>query len=248
MTAENPNLGDRALNKVVEMGIASQVDLVESIEVDLRTNPIDLMQGKVESIEISGKGMVVKQDLRIEILEIGTDRVSINPLSAMFGNIELTHPTAAEARIVLTEADINRAFSCDYVQGKMQGLQMEMDGQPVTIDVRAATLDLPGENKFVIAGTFVMRESGEIKKMSATAIPQIDENGNRISLEILAAEGQGLTLKLVLVIFEQLVALLDLRNFNIPGVSLQLHQLEAQAGKLVIHAKTQISQIPTLPS
>jgi LmeA-like phospholipid-binding len=248
MTAENPNLGDRALNKVVEIGIASQVDLVESIDVDMRTNPINLIQGKVESIEISGKGMVVKQDLRIETIEIGTDRVSINPLSAMFGNIELTHPTAAEARIVLTEADINRAFSCDYVRDKLQGLQMEMDGKPVTIDVRSATLDLPGENKFVIAATFVMRESGEIKKMSATAIPQIDENGNRISLEILAAEGQGLTLKLVLVIFEQLAALLDLRNFNIPGVSLQLHQLEAQAGKLVIHAKTQISQLPTLPS
>jgi hypothetical protein len=91
-----------------------------------------------------------------------------------------------------------------------------------------------------------MRESGEIKKFSATAIPQIDENGNRISLEILAAEGQGLTMKLVLVIFEQLTALLDLRNFNIPGVSLQLYQLEAQAGKLVIHAKTQISRIPAL--
>lgn len=248
MAAENPNLGDRALNKVVEMGIASQVDLVESIDVDLRTNPIDLIQGKVESIGISGKGMVVKQDLRIETIEIGTDRVSINPFSAMFGNIELTHPTEAEARIVLTEADINRAFSCNYIRDKLQGLQMEMDGQPVTIDIHSATLDLPGDNKFAIAADFAMRESGEIKKMSAVAIPQIDENGNRISLEILAAEGQGLTLKLVMVIFEQLTALLDLRNFNIPGVSLQLHQLEAQAGKLVIHAKTQISQLPVLPS
>ncbi len=248
MTAENANLGDRALNKVVEIGIASQVDLVESIEVDLRSNPIDLIQGKVESIEISSKGMVVRQDLRIETLEIGTDRVSINPVSAMFGNVELTHPTEADARIILVEADINRAFSCDYVRDKMQGLQMEMDGQLVTIDVRSATLDLPGDNKFVITTDFAIRESGEIKKMSATAIPQIDENGHRISLEILAAEGQGLTLKLVLVIFEQLAALLDLRNFNLPGISLQLHQLEAQAGKLVIHAKSQISQIPIMPS
>jgi LmeA-like phospholipid-binding len=248
MTAENANLGDRALNKVVEIGIASQVDLVESIDVDLHTNPLDLMQGKVESIEIASTGMVVKQDLRIETLEIDTDRVSINPFSAIFGNIELTHPTQAEARIVLTEADINRGFSCDYVRDKLQGLQMEMDGQPVTIDVHSATLDLPGENKFAISATFEIRESGEIKKMSATAIPHIDENGNRISLEILAAEGQGLTLKLVLVIFEQLTALLDLRNFDIPGVSLQLERLEAQAGRLVIHAKTQISQIPVLPN
>jgi glucose-6-phosphate isomerase len=82
--------------------------------------------------------------------------------------------------------------------------------------------------------------------MSATAMPQIHEDGNRISLEILAAEGQGMTLGLITVIFEQLTALLDLRNFDIPGVSLQLHKLEAQQARLVIHAKTQISQIPSI--
>jgi hypothetical protein len=246
MGANNPNLGDIALNKVVEAGISSQLDTVEKIDVDLRTNPIDLIQGKVDSIEISGQGLVVKQDLRMETLKISADEVSINPLSAVFGNIELTHPTAAEAQIILTEADINRAFGCDYIQSKLRGLQMDMDGERVTVDVQQATLDLPGENKFVIAATFLLREQDEVKRFSATAIPQIHENGNRISLEILAAEGQGLTLKLVMVIFEQLTALLDLRNFNIPGVSLQLHKLEAQQGRLAIHAKTQISQIPTL--
>ncbi len=246
MGADNPNLGDRALNKVVEIGITSQLDNVEEIEVDLHTNPIDFIQGKVDSVEIAGKGLVVRQDLRMETLKISTDEVSINPFSAIFGNIELTHPTEAEAQIVLTEVDINRAFYCDYIQTKLQGLKLDMDGHPVTVDVQQATLELPGENKFVIAATFLMREQNEVKKFSATAIPQIHENGNRISLEILAAHGQGLTLQLVMVIFEQLTALLDLRNFNIPGVSLQLHKLEAQQGKLVIHAKSQISQIPVL--
>jgi LmeA-like phospholipid-binding len=246
MGANSPNLGDRALNKVVEIGIASQLDVIEEIDVDLRTNPGNLMQGKVDSVEIFGKGLVVKQDLRMDSIQINTDRVSIDPLRALLGNIELTQPTDAEARIVLTETDINRAFSSDYIRDKLHGLIMEMDGQPVTIDIQQATLDLPGENKFVIAATFLMRESNEVKKFSATAIPQIHEGGNRISLEILAAEGQGLTLKLVMVIFEQLTALLDLRNFNIPGISLQLHQLEAQLGKLVIHAKSQIEQLPTI--
>jgi ribosomal protein S13 len=246
MGANSPDLGNRALSKVVEIGIASQLDVVEEIDVDLRTNAGNLMQGKVDSVEIVGKGLVVKQDLRMESIQINTDRVSIDPLRALLGNIELTQPTDAEARIVLTETDINRALSSDYIRAKFQGLKMEMDGQPVTIDIQQAALDLPGENKFVIAATFLMRESNEVKKFSATAIPQLHEGGNRISLEILAAEGQGLTLKLVMVIFEQLTALLDLRNFNIPGISLQLHQLEAQLGKLVIHAKSQIEQLPAM--
>jgi LmeA-like phospholipid-binding len=246
MGANSPDLGDRALSKVVEIGIASQLDRVESIDVDLRTNPGNIIQGKVDSVEISGKGLVVKQDLRMETIQINTNSVSIDPLRALFGNIELTQPTDAEARIVLTETDINRAFSSDYVREKLQGLEMEMDGQPVTIDVQSATLDLPGDNKFVIAASFLMKELNEVKKFSATAIPQIHEQGKQISLEILSAECQGLTLKLVTVIFKQLTALLDLRNFNIPGISLQLHQLEAQAGKLVIHAKSQIEKLPAM--
>jgi LmeA-like phospholipid-binding len=246
MGANSPDLGNLALSKVVEIGIASQLDVVEEIDVDLRTDPGNLIQGKVDSIEITGKGLVVKQDLRMDTIQINTDRVSIDPLRALLGNIELTQPTDAQARIVLTEVDINRALSSDYVRAKFQGLKMEMDGQPVTIDIQEATLDLPGENKFVIAATFLMRESNEVKKFAATAIPEIHEDGNRISLEILAAEGQGLTLKLVTVIFEQLTALLDLRNFNIPGISLKLHKLEAQPGKLVIHAQSLIEKIPTL--
>jgi len=246
MAQDPPDLGNQVLSKVVEIGIATQLDRSEEIDVDIRTNPGNFIQGKVDSIEISGKGLVVKQDLRVETITISTDEVSINPLSAVFGNIELTHPTGAEAQIILTEADINHAFCCDYVQTKLRGLKIDVDGHPVTIDVQQATLDLPGENKFVIAATFLMREQNEVKSFLATAIPQIHENGNQVSLEILAAEGQGLTLKLIIVILEQLSALLDLRNFNIPGITLQLDRLEAQQGRLVIHTKTQIAQLPSI--
>lgn len=246
MQSDNPDLGNKALNKVAEIGLSSQLHDVENLDVDIHTDPGKLIQGKVDSVTISGQGLKMQQDLRMENIEVSMDRVSINPLSAVFGNIELTQPTDAEAQIILTEVDINRAFSSNYVLLKLQGLQMEMDGKPVIIDIKEATLDLPGDNKFVISGCFAIRGQSELKKMSATAIPHIDEDGNRISLEILAAEGQGLTLVLVMAIFEQLTALLDLRNFNIPGMSLQLHQLEAQAGRLVIHAKTQIEKLPAM--
>jgi hypothetical protein len=246
MGSDQPDLGNKALSKVAEIGIASQLDEVENIDVDIRTNPGNLVQGKVDSVKISGQGLIMKQDLRMDNIQISIDKVSINPLSAVFGNIELTHPTDAEARIVLTQVDLNRAFNSDYVLAKLQGLKMEMDGKQVTVDVRSANLELPGDGKFVISASFSIAQQSEIKKLAATAIPKIKDNGNRICLEILAAEGEGLTLDLVMAIFAQLSALLDLRNFSIPGVSLQLRQLDAQIGRLVIHAKTKIDQFPTI--
>jgi hypothetical protein len=244
MSTDSPDLGEKALSKAAEVSISSQLDQIETIDVDIRTEPGKLIQGRLDSVAISGKGLVMKQDLRMETLEISTDKVEINPLSAVFGNIELTHPTEAEAQIVLTEADINRAFSSDYIQGKLHNLKMELEGCPVNVDVQQVTVNLPGNNKFVLSADFLLQEQGEVKNLSATAIPQVKEDGHRIHLEILSAEGQGLTKKLVVTILEQLTALLDLRNFNIPGLSFQVRQLDAQKGRLFIHAQTQIEQIP----
>jgi LmeA-like phospholipid-binding len=245
MAMDGPDLGEQALSKVAEAGIASQLDEVEDIGVDIRTNPGKLIQGKVDSVAISGKGLVMKQDLRMDTLEVTIDKVEINPLSAMFGNIELTRPSDAEAEIVLTEADINRAFSSDFIRAKLRGLTIHTNQAPVVVDVQKSTVRLPGENKFVINSEFLIREHGEVKKLSATAIPKIQENGNRISLEVLSSEAQGLNAELQAAILLQLTELLDLRNFNIPGVSLQLHQLEAQKERFLIHAKTQIEQLPS---
>jgi LmeA-like phospholipid-binding len=245
MTTDGPDLGEQALSKVAEAGISSQLDDVENIDVDIRTNPGKLIQGKVDSVAISGKGLLMNQDLRMDTLEVTIDKVEINPLSAMFGNIELTRPSDAEAEIVLTEADINRAFSSEFIREKLRGLTIHTNQDPVVVDVQESVLHLPGENKFVINAEFLIREQGEVKKLSATAIPKIQENGNRISLEVLSSEAQGLTAELQAAILMQLTELLDLRNFNIPGISLQLHRLEAQQGRLLIHAKTQIEQLPS---
>jgi LmeA-like phospholipid-binding len=245
MAANSPDLGEQALSKVAEAGIASQLDAVENIDVDIRTNPGKLIQGKVDSVTISGKGLVMKQDLRMETLEVNIDTVEISPLSAMFGNIEFTRPSEAEAQILLTEDDINRAFSSVFIQEKLRNLEINQDGILAMVDVQKVTVHLPGDNKFVVDAEFLERSQGEVKKLSATAIPKIQDNGNRIALEVLSSEAKGLTLDLEIAILKQLTELLDLRNFNIPGISLQLHQLEAKQEKLLIHAKTQIEQIPS---
>ena len=76
MAIDKPNLGDKALSKVVEVGIAIGLDEAEVIDVDIRTNPAKLVQGKLDSVTISGKGLVMKQDLRMETIEVSIGKVS----------------------------------------------------------------------------------------------------------------------------------------------------------------------------
>jgi hypothetical protein len=107
-------------------------------------------------------------------------------------------------------------------------------------------VSLPGDEKFVVFAELLLPQSGEKKQISATTIPRIEDNGYRLSLDVLSAEAEGFSIELILSIFEQLTNLLDLRNFEIPGMSLRLRTLETQLGKLVIHATTVIDQIPSV--
>lgn len=245
MMSGEPGLGEQAISKIAEVGINSQLDEVEELTVDIRTDPIKVIQGEVDSVTISGKGMVIQQDLRMETLEISTETVAIDPLSVVFGNIELTQAANAEARIVLTEIDLNRALASDFLRNKMKLIKLQYQGHPMTVDLHEVTLNLPGEGKLLINADFLVLENAERKHVTATCCPRLNQAQQRIELEILSAEGQGLTPELAGAIFEQVTSLLDLRNFELPGMTLHLQELDVQAGQLVMCAKTQIEQIPS---
>jgi hypothetical protein len=238
-------LGEQALSKVAELGIKSQLNEVDELNIDIRTDPLKVVQGEVDSVTIAGKGMVVQQDLRMETLEINTETVAIDPLSVLFGNIELTQPTSATARIVLTEADLNRALSSDFLQAKLKLLKLQHQEKPITINMEMVRISLPGDGKIYINAEFLVLETAAKKQVAAVCLPQLNQTEQRITLEILTAEGQGLTPELATAIFDQVTSLLDLKNFELPGMSLHLREFDVRAGEIVLCADTQIEQIPT---
>ena len=243
--AGEPGLGEQALSKIAEVGIASQLDEVEELNIDIRTDPLKAIQGEVDSVAIEGKGMVVQQDLRMEKIEVKTDTVSIDPLSVVFGNIELTHPTNADARIVLKADDLNRALKSEYLRPKLQNLKMQNQGKPVTIDVQQVELSLPGDGKLSICAEFLVQETADLKQFSAIVSPQLQEDDQKILLEVLSFEGHGLTHELANTLLDQISNLLNLKNFDIPGMQLRLREFETQTGQLVLHANTKIEQLPS---
>jgi LmeA-like phospholipid-binding len=236
-------LGEQAINKAAEVGISNQLDEVEKLDVNIETDPLKLVSGSVDSVEITGEGLVMKHDLRIEEMQLQTGSVSINPISAAFGKIELDHSTEAEAHVVLTEVDINRAFNSDFLHKKMQKLDVYVDGERATVDNGSIEFGLPGEGKISLSADVTIQATQKRKRVSFTAVPKLSSDGQQLILEnIQSQEGQDVSPELTEALVEQVRELLDLRNFKLEGFSLNLKKLDVQPGKLTLESEALIEQ------
>ncbi|KAF3883721.1 MULTISPECIES: LmeA family phospholipid-binding protein [Nostocales] len=243
---DNPGLGEHALNKAAEIGLSSQLDEVENLDVNIQTDPFKLIQGEVDSVTIEGEGLVMQKDLRMQEMEMHTGSVAINPLSAAFGKIELTKPAKGTARVVLTQEDINRAFNSDYVRSQLQEQKIHINGQSRTIVTQQVDFRLPGNNKVTLSANVILKETNENHKVAFSAVPKVSGNGQTVSLEnVEYAETQEVSPELTKALVNATSKILNLSNFDLEGMTLRIKQLEAEQGKLIIQAEAFVEQIPT---
>lgn len=179
---DSPGLGEQALNKAAELGLSSQLDEVENLDVNIKTDPLKLVQGQVDEVTIEGEGLVMQKDLRMEGLEMQMSSVAINPLSAAFGKIELTQPTEASVRVVLTEDDINRAFNSEYIRQQLQSQKIYVNGQLRTIVSQKVEFHLLGDGKVALKATVLLKETNETHQVAFSATPSVSANGQTVSL------------------------------------------------------------------
>ncbi|WP_430794691.1 LmeA family phospholipid-binding protein [Trichormus azollae] len=128
----------------------------------------------------------MQKDLRMTELEMQITSVAINPLGVASGLIELTKPRTGKAEVLLTEADINRAFNSEYVRDKLKNYQISVNGQETAITPQYIDFHLPGERKVVLNASILLRGTGETKQVGFSAVLYISANGKNISLKILS--------------------------------------------------------------
>ena len=233
MIPDTPDLGEQALSKAAEVGLSTQLDEVENIDVQIRTDPGKLMQGELETVDIEGKGLVM----------VKTNNIAINPLSAAVGKIELTHATDADARVVLTEADIERAFNSEYIHRQLQNLTVNVEGQPVTINTQQ--VGLPGEGKITFKAKILVKETGKTKEIAFSTQPRISAGGERVRLEdVQYIEGQELSTEVTQALLQRASELLDFQTFELQGMTLRLKNLDVQKRQIILYANTHIEQFP----
>lgn len=244
MAKGNSDLGEQALSKAFEVGLSTQLDAADDLDADIRTNPIALMQGQLESAEINGRGLVIKNDLRTEQLSVKTDGIAIDPLKAAMGNIELTRPTNASAAVELTEVDIERACNSDYIQQKLKSLDVSLEGRPVRLSAEQIDFSLPGNGQVAIAASVVLDETGERQQVAFRATPAMGPKGHEVVLNDVQIAPENTSEPLTQSMLAAAKDLLDLHNFSLSGMTLQLQSLDVQPGKIALQMQAHVEKFP----
>lgn len=239
-------LGEQALNKIAEFALSTQLNEAEQLEVRVKTDPSKLAQGELESLTIDGKGLVMQKGLRVQEMEIKISGIAVSPLKALMGNIELTKPTQGTARIVLTQTDINRAFNSETLGNQMRNLNIHVSGKLVTIETRQANCRLQADGKVAIDAEILVQQTGEMQQVSFSTTPRVSPGGQGVFLEdVQYTQGEELSPELTSALVEKASKILNLSNFEMEGISLRIHQLNVEQGKLTLQAIATVTRFPS---
>ena len=240
----SPDVGEQAISKAAEVGLESQLDEAEDLDVNVRTNPTDLMQGEVDSVSVKGEGLVMKKELRAEKIHIETGDIDINPIKAAMGNIELESPSDARMLVVLKEEDIQRAFDSEYVMDKLQNLEIDYKGEKITANVNKVQFHLPEMDKVRIKADIELAKEDR-EQINFTAVPEVNADGTSINLNSVEYEREAeYNREVAKAIIDSAEEILDLRNFELEEMSMRVRKLDVQTGKLTIEADTTIVDFP----
>lgn len=247
MSKENqPNLEGKVISAAVEMGLSSKLDSAENLDVDVETNLGEIIQGQANSVSVSGQGLVMQKDIRLQEMEIHTSRITVNPLSVLFGEVELSQPTDAAARIVFSEVDINRALTSDYVRRQMQNLQLDVDGQIVTIEAQKMKIQLPDVNTIVFNGSTILREQEKTRSLDFQAVIHPGTIFEPLLIEsFCCTPPPGISLQFALALMQKFKELVLSPYFDIDGTAMRVQKIELQKGKLTIYTTAKITGIPS---
>lgn len=239
------DLGQQTLNRIAEFALSTQLDESDKLSVDVKTDPSLLAQGKLSSLTIDGEGLVMQKDLRMEKMVIKLENIAVSPIKALTGNIELTETSQGKADILLTDADINRAFNSETLRDQMENLRMEINGEKMTLDILAVECHLLPQGTIGIDAKIKIQETGDIQQTYFTTVPRISEGGRGVSLDNVSyAEGKELSPQLTEALLQEAKNILNLNNFEMEGISLSINQLEVRKGELDLSAIAQITKFP----
>ncbi|MEW6496946.1 MAG: DUF2993 domain-containing protein [Cyanobacteriota bacterium] len=243
---ENLGIGEQVLNRAAEIGLSSQLDDAENIDIDIQGDLLKLVQGEADSIILKGEGLVTSQDLRLEELELQTGTIAVNLISAVLGKVELAHPTNIAVRVVLTTADLNRALNSNVLSNQLRQLEFPVNNQVMTIELQQAECYLPGNGKLVLQGEILVHLADNTQAAAFSVGLRIRADGQYIAIEEgNYQQGKDLPLELTTALLVKSNELLHQRYFESEDVSISLKQLRVEKDKITLWLNAYAARIPS---
>lgn len=248
--------GGWVIDQIAENALGSNIESVETLEVRVDNRPnYQLIEGKLDKLRIATRGIQLQQDLRIDLLELETDPISLDLQVLGDSSLEelqnsLQQPLQAATRIVITEADLTTALASETLVQQLQEILNNLVAKRAgnstrTYEISAPQIDLLPDNRLKLE--LQLRRSRKnqqptrelalslelgIKVLAGKQIKLVNlqgtVNGRQMSARLLDGFAQGISDRLQLTSLENL------------GILARLLQLEITEDKIELVVFTKI--------
>lgn len=239
------NIGETTINKIAEMAFKSQIKNAEYLSVQVKTDSNKLSKGILESLTIDGYKLEIQKDLRLEKMQITLNNIAVSPLKALMGNVQLTQPSQGKACVVLSEKDIETALNLDNLNQQLQKDDIRHYNQSVKVRFFRVDCRILGDGRVMIKGKLKVINTQIIESVCLVIKPRICNSGQGIFLdEVKCTQGKQFSSILINSILEESAKILNLDNFLMDGISLDVNHLTMEDGKLNLLAIAEITHLP----
>ncbi|GAB4218022.1 MAG: DUF2993 domain-containing protein [Synechococcales cyanobacterium] len=112
-------LAGMILNPVVSAWIRSQVQSVDDLQVNIRGNDSELLNGLIAGAEVSGRNLRY-EGVSVSQVALQGQNIRLNVPAALQGSpLQLTAPVPLQVGLRLTEADLNQTLQSPMIQAQL---------------------------------------------------------------------------------------------------------------------------------
>ena len=241
---DNQRLEEQFVSQEVERRVSEKLDASEKIEIDIQTDVLKIVQGQAKKVSLSGQGLVIQKDIRVQEIKLQTDNIAINPLSAIFGHIELNEPVNAVARIVLTKTDINLALTSDLVRSLAENFPLNVDGEILTFEPQHIDIFLPGDGKIGCNATVLLKSPENTRLLGVTVSFRPRTNSHPILLEsVTCTEGEGISVELILAFMQKIKEIANQPFLKWEDIAFRIINMEVEQESVILMIEANVKQI-----
>jgi hypothetical protein len=187
------------------------------------------------------------QDVRVQELELQTDNLEINPLSAIFGKIELNHPVNANARLVFTEADINQAANFILFRQKFSKFDLNINGNTTTLKLESIQICFPESGKLKVIGKVQIQKQENPSLIGFEAVIRPRSEEKPIIIEsFVCTEGEGFSLDFIAAFIQKIEDLTQLPYLKLEDFTFRIQKMVVEKGRMTLLIQLLLKNIPSI--
>jgi hypothetical protein len=103
---------------------------------------------------------------------------------------------------------------------------------------------LPGGGIVELAANVILTETGDTEHIAFSSLPKLFSDGHHIQFEQVEVNTETASQDLTENLVKTLNQLLDLRNFTLSGMELQLQKMDIQAGEMRVVTAARLNEFP----